>query len=39
MYRFPSYAPTALGDIAWTVDVVDNDADVDEATAVTTVRE
>ena len=39
MYRFPSYAPTALGDITWTVDVVDNDADVDEATAVTTVRE
>lgn len=38
-YSFPAYAPTALGDITWTVTVADTDADVDQATAVTTVRE
>ncbi|GFE58608.1 choice-of-anchor D domain-containing protein [Geobacter sp. AOG1] len=39
MFKFPPFRPTVLGDITWTVTVVDNDADVDQATAVTTVRQ
>lgn len=38
MYRFPNYEPAALGDITWTVTIEDNDADIDQATAVTVVR-
>ena len=39
MFKFPSFKPTALGDITWTVTIEDNDADIDQATAVTTVRQ
>lgn len=38
MYMFPWYMPVARGDIAWTATLEDNDADVDQATAITTVR-
>jgi hypothetical protein len=37
-FSFPSYTPTGVGDITWTVTIEDNDADVDQATAVTMVR-
>lgn len=39
MFRFPSFKPTAMGDITWTVTVEDNDADVDQATATTAIRQ
>ncbi|MFZ2950774.1 MAG: choice-of-anchor D domain-containing protein, partial [Desulfuromonadaceae bacterium] len=34
-YTFPAYTPTVVGDINWTVTVSDQDADVDQATAIT----
>lgn len=37
-FTFPNFKPMELGDITWTVTINDNDADVDQATAVTTVR-
>ncbi|MDH3673515.1 MAG: cadherin-like domain-containing protein, partial [Gammaproteobacteria bacterium] len=38
-FEFPSYTPTATGDINWTVMIIDdNDPDDDTATAVTSVR-
>lgn len=36
-YNFPPYQPTALGEIAWTLTVADQDPDVDMATATTKV--
>jgi hypothetical protein len=36
-FKFPSYTPTAIGDIQWTVTIFDNDPDVDVATATTAV--
>jgi hypothetical protein len=38
LFKFPSFKPTAKGDITWTVTIEDNDADIDQATAVTIVR-
>ena len=37
-WLFPSYTPTAAGDILWTATVQDDDPDDDTATAVTTVK-
>jgi hypothetical protein len=37
-HQFPSYTPVAVGDIEWTVTVDDDNSDVDEATASTTVK-
>jgi PKD repeat protein len=37
-FTFPSYTPTAIGDIQWTVTIADDDPDVDVATAVTVVN-
>jgi len=36
-YNFPSYTPTAIGDILWTASIADDNADVDVVTAVTKV--
>lgn len=33
-YAFPSYLPTALGEISWTLTIDDQDPDLDTATAV-----
>ena len=35
---FPEYTPKVLGDIMWTATIDDDDADVDEATALTVVK-
>jgi hypothetical protein len=37
-WDFPSFTPTAIGVIDWTVIVNDGDPDDDTATATTTVR-
>ena len=34
-FTFPAYTPTVIGTITWAVTVIDQDADVDQATAVT----
>jgi hypothetical protein len=34
-FNFPAYTPTVIGTISWTLVVADQDADVDQATAVT----
>jgi hypothetical protein len=34
-YKFPSYDPTASGEILWTATIADDDPDVDEAAATT----
>ncbi|MGE5893861.1 MAG: choice-of-anchor D domain-containing protein, partial [bacterium] len=36
-YRFPTYQPTAAGEITWTVTIADEDPDADIASAVTRV--
>lgn len=36
-WEFPSFTPKVTGDIAWTATLADDDSDVDEATASTTV--
>lgn len=36
-YYFPSYLPTASGEIVWTLSLSDDDPDIDEAVEVTTV--
>jgi PKD repeat protein len=38
-FDFPSYVPTATGDIVWTATIFDGDPDEDTATAVTRVRQ
>jgi hypothetical protein len=38
-FIFPSYVPTAAGDITWTAVVYDDDPDVDAAVAMTTVQQ
>jgi hypothetical protein len=37
-FDFPAFTPSVAGDISWTVTIADDDPDVDEATAVTTVQ-
>ena len=37
-FAFPSFTPTATGTINWTVEILDNDPDVDTATASTNVK-
>jgi len=36
--NFPAYTPTAAGDITWTATIADDDPDVDETPATTTVE-
>ena len=38
VFDFPSYIPTARGDIHWTATIDDDDPDLDEATATTRIR-
>jgi hypothetical protein len=38
-WSFPTYRPTKLGNIQWTVEVNDDDPDVDLATALTIIKE
>ena len=37
-FDFPAFTPSVAGDISWTVTIADDDPDVDEANAVTTVQ-
>lgn len=36
-FTFPAYTPTVIGTISWTLDVTDQDPDVDQATGITKV--
>jgi PKD repeat protein len=37
-FSFPDYTPTETGDITWVATIADDDPDIDEATATTTVK-